>query len=249
MTLRGKGTSTTTDLLLDGRVKIVQPQDGYRVAVDPVLLAASVTISPGATVLDVGCGTGGALFCLLSRLDAVRGVGIEKHDPFADLARDGVEENDFAERVEIVTGDLASPPKEWNGLFDAVMTNPPFFEAGTVPSRPDQDSNHAVTDLSLSSWISQCLSLLRKDGLFSIIHRAERLADIIQALAGCGSIVVIPIWPKANTPAKRIIVTALKGRKSPATLSPGLILHTEDDSYTAEADAILRGGAAFEFLS
>lgn len=249
MTPPGKGASSTTDMLLDGRVKIVQPEDGYRVAVDPVLLAASITDAPDATVLDVGCGTGGALFCMLTRLVTVRGVGLEKHEPFAALARHGVEENEFAERAEIVTGDLAKPPKEWGGLFDAVMTNPPFFEAGTVPSRPDQDATHAVTELSLKSWIKQCVSLLKRGGQFSIIHRAERLADIIQALTGCGSIVVIPIWPKANTPAKRVIVTALKGRKSPATLSPGLILHTTDDSFTAEADAILRGGAAFEFLS
>ncbi|MBT4739056.1 MAG: methyltransferase [Rhodospirillaceae bacterium] len=248
MTPQEKGSSTTTDLLLGGRVKIVQPQEGYRVAVDPILLAASITLPPSATVLDVGCGTGGALFCLLSRLDTVRGVGLEQHGPFADLARRGADENDFAKRAEIVTGNLAVPPKDWAASFDAVMTNPPFFEAGTVPSRPGQDSTHAVTDLSLPSWIAQCLSLLRQGGLFSIIHRAERLADIIQALSGCGSIVVIPIWPKVNTAAKRVIVTALKGRKSPATLCPGLILHTEDDSYTAEADAILRDGAALKFL-
>ncbi|NKB43383.1 MAG: methyltransferase [Alphaproteobacteria bacterium] len=243
------GTNTTTDMLLGGRVKIVQPQDGYRVAVDPVLLAASIATPPNSRVLDVGCGTGAALFCLLSRLSTVQGVGLEQHEPFVKMARRGIQENDFSKRSEIVMGDLADPPDSWAAAFDVVMTNPPFFEAGTVPTRPGQDATHAVTDLSLRSWITRSLSLLRRDGLFSIIHRAERLADIIQALSGCGATTVIPLWPKTNTAAKRVIVTARKDRRSPATLCPGLVLHADDDTYTDEANAVLRDGETLQFLS
>ena len=249
MTPQAVGTIPTVDTLHGGRVKIVQPEEGYRVAIDPVLLAASISPAPGSTVVNVGCGTGAVLFCLLSRLAGVRGIGLEQHEPFADLARRGIKENEFLPRAEVVVGDLAKPPERLIGACDAVMTNPPFFEVGTVPDRPGQDATHAVTDLSLRSWITQCVSLLKRGGQFSIIHRAERLADIIQALSGCGSIVVIPLWPKANMVAKRVIVTALKDRKSPTTLTPGLVLHSDDDAYTDEAAAILRGGEALQFVS
>lgn len=49
---------TTEDALLGGRVRLLQPRRGYRVAVDPVLLAAAVDARPGERVLDLGCGTG-----------------------------------------------------------------------------------------------------------------------------------------------------------------------------------------------
>lgn len=249
MTLSAQGEKTTTDTLLDGRVKIIQPEQGYRVAIDPVLLAASVQVAPGSRVLDVGCGTGAALFSVLARIESIGGVGLEQRADSAGLATQGIHANGLSSRAQVVIGDLADPPSELGAPFDAVMTNPPFFEAGTVPRRAEQDTAHAVMDMSLSGWIKLCLSLLKKDGQFAIIHRAERLSDIIQSLSGCGATNVFPLWPKPNRPAKRVVVTARKGRKSPTTLQSGLVLHGEDDAFTPEAEAILRDGAALEFLS
>lgn len=246
MTRLGQGLKTTTDTVLGGRVKIIQPETGYRIAIDPVLLAAAMDVSPDSHVLDVGCGTGAALFCLLARVPSIQGVGLEKQQSLAELARLGVEANDLVDRAEIASGDISGFQSEARGAFDAVMTNPPFYDVGTVPDRPEQSSTHAVMQFPLSTWIKKCLALLEKGGLFSIIHRAERLSDIIQSLSSCGAITVIPLWPKAGRPAGRVIVTARKGRKSPTTVHPGLVLHAEDDTYTPEADIILRDGGAFE---
>jgi len=70
------------------------------------------------------------------------------------------------------------------------------------------------------------------------------------ALAGrAGEIVIFPLWPKAGSAAKRIIVRARKGIASPSRIAPGLVLHTPDGRYTREAEAILRGGAALEVVS
>ncbi|MDE0800788.1 MAG: methyltransferase [Rhodospirillaceae bacterium] len=246
MTRLELGLKTTTDTVLGGRLKIIQPDEGYRVAIDPVLLAAAMDVSSKSRVLDVGCGTGAALFCLLARVPSIQGVGLEKQQGFAELARLGVEANDLVDRAEIVLGDVSDFQSETRGSFDAVMTNPPFYEVGTVPDRPEQNSTHAVMQFPLSTWIKKCLALLDKGGLFTIIHRAERLSDIIQSLSSCGAITVIPLWPKAGRPAGRVIVTARKGRKSPTKVHPGLVLHAEDGTYTPEADTILRAGGAFE---
>ena len=75
-----------------------------------------------------------------------------------------------------------------------------------------------------------------------MIHRVDRLDDLLAALAGrFGGIVVFPLWPKAGRDAKRLIVTARKGVRSPLRLSAGLVLHDEAGGYTKEADAVLRG--------
>ena len=60
--------SWTEDKLLDGRVTLLQPRKGYRVAIDPVLLAAAVPARLGDHVLDLGSGTGAASLCLAARL-------------------------------------------------------------------------------------------------------------------------------------------------------------------------------------
>ncbi|MEQ8736870.1 MAG: methyltransferase [Rhodospirillaceae bacterium] len=246
----GPVSETTVDHFFEGRLQLVQPKTGYRIAIDPLLLAAAVDVPEGARVLDVGCGTGAALLSLLTRREDVQGVGLERHVPFLELARHSITLNGFSDRASLIQGDLACPSAALlTSGYDAVMTNPPFFEAGTVPDRPDVDSPHAVTELPLVIWVHKCLNLLVTGGLFAIIHRAERVAEIIQALKGCGSVTVIPLWPKADRPASRVIVTALKDRKSPAVIHPGLILHQNDGTYTEAAAAILRYGYALDSLT
>lgn len=249
MTPPQEGVGQTHDTLLDGRVRLVQPEQGYRVAIDPVFLAAAVEAPADCHVLDVGCGTGAALFCLLSRLPGARGVGLDRDEEAARCAEAGALLNQMSERVSICATGLKTVPDEMGQLFDVVMTNPPFYEAGTVPRHPNKSNAHALEDITLNAWIKSSLALLSRDGLFAIIHRAERLSDIIQSIKGCGATVIIPLWPKAGAPAHRVIVTTRKARKSPTVMHPGMVLHQSNGSYTDEANAILREGQAIQTLS
>ena len=80
-------------------------------------------------------------------------------------------------------------------------------------------------------------------GVVTLIHRADRLDDIIRGLGGkFGGITVCPLWPRAGVPAKRLIIRARKGLATPFTLTAGLVLHADSGDYTAEAGAVLRGG-------
>ena len=237
----------TADTLLGGRVQLLQPEAGYRVAIDPVLLAAAVDVLDGARVLDAGCGTGAALFCVLTRIGSACGVGLERQTNLADLAQQGIIANALDKRAEVIVGDVAAPPKEMAESFDAVITNPPYFEAGTIPPHPERAQANTETDLPLTLWIESCFRFLKGDGLFAMIHRAERVADIIASLNDrSGAVTIIPLWPKEGCPAKRAIVLARKGRRSPAMLHPGLILHEETGDFTPTASAILRDGAALD---
>lgn len=236
---------TTEDALLDGRVRVTQPATGYRAAIDPVLLAAALPVRLGAHVLDAGSGVGTAGLCLAARVPDCRIVLLERQPDLARLAQANIAANGFSERMEAVCGDLAAPPPGTQATFDAVMTNPPFAAAGsgTAPPDPSKAQAHVEDGIDLAGWIDLCARRLKTGGWLAVIHRADRIDSLIAALGGrFGAITILPLWPKQGHPAKRVVILARKGSKTPATLAPGLILHEEDGRFTAEALAILRGG-------
>lgn len=233
--------ATTDDLLLDGRVQVRQPAHGYRVAIDPVLLAAAAPAKAGQEVLDAGCGTGAAMFCLAARVPGVRLTGLEIQPELADLARDGVSLNRLDSAARVVTGDLARAPRN---AFDIVITNPPFGDGGTPPPDASLARAHMEGDIGLAAWIGHCLAALAPKGRLVMIHRADRLSEIMTALSGrAGDIRIFPIFPKRGQAARRVIIDAGKDRRSPDSLFPGLVLHENDGSFTTAADAVLRGAA------
>ncbi len=239
------GAATTDDALLDGRVRLRQPADGYRVAIDPVLLAAAVPARRGHRILDAGAGVGAAALCLAARVADVTLVGIELQPELADLFRVNVGENAMADRIAVEAGDLLARA-EGGERFDQVMTNPPFRPAGRGrPSGNHSKARATIEDgFDLAGWISACLDRLRPKGRLTVVHEASRLDDLIAALTPrTGDIRILPLWPKQGEPARRVLVQARLGIRSPATLLPGLVLHRPDGSFTPEAARILRAGA------
>lgn len=236
------------DALLGGRVRLMQPRHGYRVAIDPVLLAAAVPAGPGECVLDAGCGTGAAALCLASRVAGCTIVGVEKDAGAAEIGRLNAAGNALESRVDIVTGDLAALPAHLRRSFDHVMSNPPYLpeSLGTLPPDPGRQTAH-VESLALGAWITACLRRLRPGGWLTLIQRADRLAELVASLHGpAGDVTIWPLWPRAGVAARRAIVLARKGSRSPARLMAGLVLHAADGSFTPEAEAVLRHGAAIE---
>ena len=238
--------ATTDDRLLDGRVILRQPVHGYRAAVDPVLLAAAVRLTGPTRVLDAGCGTGAAALCLAVRVPGVTIAGLEIQPAYAGWARESVMLNSVQDRVQIFDGDLANAP-HLGPPFDVVMANPPFGADSTPPPDAGLATAHMESSLDLAGWIKACLRLLKSNGRLVMIHRADRLSEIMAALVpAAGDIRLTPIFPKTGEPARRVIIDAGKGRRSPDTLLPGLVLHESDGRFTAAADAVLRGGALGE---
>jgi tRNA1(Val) A37 N6-methylase TrmN6 len=125
-------TIDTTDTLLGGRVKITQPANGYRVAVDAVLLAAAVDAGPGQRVLDLGCGVGSAALCLAWRQPYVSVLGLDREPVFLACATANAAANGMAERVSFLAGDVLDPPPSLRAAFDHVMLNPPYLKAGSA---------------------------------------------------------------------------------------------------------------------
>jgi tRNA1(Val) A37 N6-methylase TrmN6 len=243
----------TDDALLGGRVRLLQPARGYRVAIDAVLLAAAVPVLPGERVLDVGCGVGAAALCLLARtaLSGTAGVhvtGLEVQDRLAGLARHNAGRNEVADRFAVVVGDVAAAPPGL-ALFDHVMTNPPYMPAAAADPPPDRSKALATVESTadLSAWVAFCASVLRPGGTLSVVHRADRRAEIIALLRPhAADVVVLPLLPRTGAAPRRLILRARKGGGGMVRDLPGLVLHGDGHGYAPRTDAVLRGGAALD---
>jgi tRNA1(Val) A37 N6-methylase TrmN6 len=238
--------ATTDDALLDGRIELRQPAAGYRVAIDPILLAAAVPPPAGHTVLDAGAGVGAAALCLAARLPSVAVCGVEVQPQLAALFAENVAANGLHERVTIEPGDLFDHAVDRPG-YDHVMTNPPYHPAGRgrPAAAPAKQRANVEADFDLTAWVSACLALLRPKGILTVIHDAARLAELVAALAPrTGDVRILPLWPRRGQPARRVIVRARRDVATPSTLLPGLVLHGPDGRFTRAAERILRDGKA-----
>jgi len=242
------GGGVTEDHLLGGRVRLRQPADGARAAIDPVFLAAAVAAEPTHQILDIGCGTGAAMLCLAARVPQCRIVGLEMQRELVRIAGDNVILNGMGARLSVMTGDLMAPPPRLSpGVFDHVMANPPYLAqgSGSVPSTAEKSAATIEGAADLGDWVRFALMMLRNKGTLHFIHRADRIDAVLGHLYGrAGEVTVFPLWPGVGPPASRILVRARKQVASPARLAAGLVLHEPDGRFTTAAEAVLRGAAA-----
>ncbi|MGH7097250.1 MAG: tRNA1(Val) (adenine(37)-N6)-methyltransferase [Stellaceae bacterium] len=246
--MSGAGAPTLTeDRLLGGRVRLRQPEAGYRVAIDPVFLAAAVPAEPQHLVLDAGCGAGAAMLALAARVPSCRVIGIELQRELVRLAGDNIILNGMENRLSVMLGDLLRPPPRLSfGAFDHVMANPPYNarERALAPSVPNRAAATIEGEADLAAWVRFALAMARAKGTVTFIHRADRIDELLGQIAGrAGEVVIFPLWAGAGKPASRVLVRARKQVAAPARLAPGLVLHEPDGRFTAAAEAVLRDGA------
>lgn len=207
------------------------------------MLAAACKANDGETVLDLGCGVGGAGFCVLERVADTKLTGIDIQEDHVDLARENIALNKMDGRAEFFCSDV----REYKGTrFDHVICNPPYLDAGKhLPSPSKAKATalyHDEENISVKDWIDCAFHHVKSGGTFTMIHRADQTDKIIQGLGKrFGAVEIISLWPRVGEAAKRVIIRAIKDRKTPALMHPGIVLHNTDGSYTLEAENILRG--------
>jgi len=247
-------SGTTLDAFLGGRLMVAQPARGYRAGLDPVLLAASVPARRGQSVLELGCGVGVASLCLAARVAGLRLTGLELQADYAALARENAARNDAA--LEVLEGDVAAmPPALRQRRFDHVIVNPPWFDraASVAAQEPGREAGLGEA-VPLETWIAAAARRLVPRGRLSLVHRAERVPDILMALAGrLGSIELLPLAPRAGRDAHLVLVRARKDGRAPFRLHAPVVMHEGDrhegdhEHYTAPIRAVLREGNALPF--
>ena len=232
------------DYLLNHRVRLFQPDDGYRAAVDAVFLSAFVDgAAAGEKILDVGSGTGAVSLCLAHRFPECDITGLEIQPRLAELSARSAAVNGFA-NLRYVNCDIGKPlPGIANCSFHHVVTNPPYG-SGAMPSpNRSKAAAHDFSGLDLPAWIAFCLKMMRPKGWLYMINKTDALDTILACLHGkTGAITVFPLYSKAKQAAGRILVRARKDSKKPTEILPGLVVHNDDGSYTDAAERILRHG-------
>lgn len=229
-----------SETFLDGRVRVAQPDSGFRSGLDAVMLAAAVPAASGQTALELGAGSGTASLCLVARVGELRVTGVERDEKLAALAEANATAN--GANCSFFAADIFALPKDLKQDFDQVFANPPFHGVGQ--SSPDAARAAALMDDgALKDWLKLGLQRTVSGGFFTAILRADRLNEALAALPERG-VCAFPLWPRQGEMPKRMIVQARKGSSAPFALLPGLVLHREDGSWTPEADAVLRRGNA-----
>ena len=237
--------NTVENALLGGRVRLRQPAKGYRAGMDAALLAATVAAEPGQRVLEAGCGAGAVLTQIAARRPDATLTGLERDPAMAALARENAALNGADARI--IEGDVAAGFRALDlPVFDWAVSNPPFFDDPGALRPPSPGKRGAwIADDGLKAWTTFLLKSVREGGRIVVIHRADRLADLLALLGEtAGSFAVRGVHPYADEPAKRVLVSAIKTGKAPLRLLPPLVLHERGGAkHTAEAEAILRGEA------
>ncbi|HEX4177844.1 MAG TPA: methyltransferase [Rhizomicrobium sp.] len=229
-----------SETFLDGRVRVKQPEQGFRSGLDAVMLAAAVPARAGDNALELGAGTGTVSLCLAARVPGTVITGAEIDPGLVELATANAAAN--SSTCRFVAADIFALPPDLKRDFDQVFCNPPFHGEGQVS--PDAARATALSDGGrLSDWLKIGLQRTVSGGFFTAIIRTDRLAEALAALPA-ESVNILPLWPRAGEAAKRVIVQVRKGSRAPFALLPGLVLHQADGAWTEGAEAVLRRGAA-----
>lgn len=250
----GIPASLTEDGFLGGRLRILQPEKGFRAGIDSVFLAASIPCAAGESVYEAGIGTGVAALCMLARNPEVHVTGIEIAARYALLCEENAKRNGFGGNLRVIHADvkealrkdLASMPA--HGSFNHAFANPPFFEDGKSTPSPHllKAQAHSFGPDDLDLWVKVLHTMVTPRGTVTIVHRADSLGKLLQTMEDrFGDIRIAPLYAREGTAASRIIVQGVKGSKAPMQLLPGLVLHDQNSQFTPEAEAILRDGMAW----
>ena len=248
--------NNTLDDFIGGKISLFQPINGYRANTDSILLAAAIDAKKGQRVLELGCGVGAVLYALMSRIDGLNVVGIEAQKQYAELAALNAGHNGF--KASIVECDIFEVPNIYKNLhYDHVVLNPPFFNSTGSMELKGVGKNLAKREqkLTLDDWIDVAIRRCCCKGEVVLIHKAERLAQIMKCVdKRLGDIKILPISSFRGEHAKKIIVKGKKGSLSPLTILAPLVMHKDrqsDDSgakYTAKAEEILRMGKKVDWF-
>ncbi|MGA2568438.1 MAG: methyltransferase [Pseudolabrys sp.] len=240
---------TSEDAVLGGRLRLRQPLSGHRVGHDAILLAAATGGRAGEHVVDLGAGVGAAGLALAARVAGLKVALVEIDPALCALAAGNARLNRLDDRVKALAIDVEDTQARaaaglTPGSVDRVLMNPPFHDATRQNLSPDPRRRlaHAAAPGLLPRWIASAAWLLKPQGVLTLIWRADALADVQNALTSeFGGVAVLPVYPRPDAPAIRVLVRAVKSGGGAAVTYPGLILNDRHGKPSAAAEAVLRG--------
>lgn len=231
------------NLLYYKNLDIYQDNESFVFSLDSVLLPNFIGIPKNTKrILDIGTGNAPIPLILSTRTSA-KIVGVEIQEESAELARKSVEINGLEDQIEIINKDIKETDFEAES-FDIVVSNPPYFKVNNNSYLNEKESKllarHEIS-LDLETLVKISARYLRHNGVFGLVHRPERLSDIIQVCRAYKLEVkkVQFVYPKAGENANIVLIEAVKnGKPGLKVLEP--IITYENGKYTAQIMAYFK---------
>lgn len=221
-------------------LKIIQNIKGFCFGVDAVLLSDfAKNIKQNANVLDLGTGTGiiPILLCGKTKLNKI--IGIEIQRSVYEIAKKNIILNNLENRFEVINENITNLDNIYEKKsFDAIVTNPPYKEENTGITNEDevkQISRHEIS-ANLEDFIEISSKLLKDKGEFYIIHRPERIVDLLSEMR---KYKIEPkeirlVFSNKNNPPKMVLVKGVKNAKKYINFRENLYIYDENGNYTDE---------------
>tara|TARA_R110002124_G_scaffold250589_3_gene415674 strand:- start:6113 stop:6898 length:786 start_codon:yes stop_codon:yes gene_type:complete len=251
-----KHQTVTRDAFLGGRLTVSQPRDGFRAGLDSVLLGAAVGANR-TRLLDMGSGVGTAALVALLHLPDLQAVLAEQNADMLALATANLADNGLAQRARTLAVDIAAKGSERlaaglaENAFDVVIANPPFFTdgAGTLAGNAGRASARHMAAAALDLWVKTAAGCAAAGGEVIFVYPAQSLAPLLSAFdQRFGAITVLPLTPRPDGPASRVLLRAIKGSRAPLTLLASRPLHdAQGRGFQPAFDAIFRGVARLDW--
>ena len=229
-----------------GGIKVIQTKgSGY--GVDAVLLAAFASGETGAKGLrkdtaeplrlaDLGTGCGVVAFIIHHKLGGAQVTGYDINPEAVDRARRACDMNGLADDIDFICCDIKDIGAA--GGFDAVLTNPPYFRrTPDEPGAADPDERYIArheTSADIRDFAGTASAMLKEGGSLYMVHRPDRLADIICEMRSAG---IEPkemqfVVPSAGKAANMVLIHGIKGAGPELRMLPEIAVHTAAGGYT-----------------
>ncbi len=227
--------------------KIIQRSDSFNFSLDSVLLANFATVNKRVkSIVDLGCGNA-PIPIILSTLTPAKIIGVDIQDVSCDLARRSVEMNNLQSQISIICGDYKTIHKELgHDNFDLVVCNPPYFKvlenSNLNQSEKKEIARHEVT-ATLDDVLYAAKVMLKNNGYFAMVHRPERLVEIIEKLKANN---LEPkrirfVYPKQGADANLILIEARRNGNAGITIEYPLYTHDASGNYSSEVMEMFNG--------
>lgn len=227
--------------LKPGGLRFVWAGGQFPPGLDSFLLSSLPRLKPGLRVCDLGCGTGLLSLLLLQRQPELRVTGLDIQPEAVRLANLAAGENGLEDRLRFCLGDLREPVLP-AGAYDLVICNPPYYPPGSGPLPREEARRAARTEwaCTLEDVCRAAARLLRWGGALCLVHKPERLTDLLCTLRGTG---LEPkrlrlVSPRPEAAPSLLLLEARRGGRPGLALESPLLLEAPGGGPSAELDRI-----------